>query len=116
MIVVYGLKTCGACRKALAWLRAEGLAHRFHDLRADGLDRGTVAAWLEELGHEALVNRRGTTWRGLPDDAKADLDDARAAALILEHPALAKRPVFDTGGRRLVGFGDARKRQLAARG
>ncbi|MGY8995070.1 MAG: glutaredoxin domain-containing protein [Alphaproteobacteria bacterium] len=63
MIVVYGLKNCETCKKALTWLKSEGLEHRFHDIRADGLDGDALAAWLEELGHEVLVNTRGTTWR-----------------------------------------------------
>lgn len=65
MIVVYGLKTCDGCRKALAWLRVQGIRHRFHDLRADGIEAARLAAWLEELGCEALVNRRSASWRAL---------------------------------------------------
>lgn len=114
MITVHGLKSCDTCRKALAWLTAEGIAHRFHDVRSDGLDRATLAAWLDELGTEALVNTRGTTWRGLPEAQKAGLDAARAVDLILAHPALMKRPVFDLGTHRLVGFKEAQKQALRA--
>ena len=107
LITVYGLKNCDTCRKALKWLTAEGIAHEFHDLRADGLEPALVDAWVGELGWEVLVNTRGTTWRGLDDAAKAGLDANKAATLIVEHPALMKRPVFDLGTRRLVGFKDA---------
>ncbi len=116
MIVVYGLKTCEGCRKALAWLRAQGIGHRFHDLRADGLEAERLAAWLEELGCEALVNRRSASWRALAPERRAGLDAARAQALILERPALMKRPLFDLGGRRLAGFGAAQRRELSAAG
>jgi len=114
MITVYGLKNCDTCKKALGWLKAEGIEHRFHDVRADGLDPGAVRAWADEVGHAVLVNTRGTTWRQLDVGAKTGLDDAKAAALILEHPAIMKRPVFDLGDRRLVGFKDAQKEALAA--
>lgn len=112
MIEVWGLKNCDTCRKALAWLDAEGIAHRFRDVRTDGLD-AKLGAWIEELGWEALVNTRGTTWRGLPEAEREGLDAAKAKALILVHPALMKRPVFDLGDRRLVGFKDAERKALA---
>ncbi len=112
MITVYGLKNCVTCRKALKWLTAEGIAHEFHDLRAAGLDPARVDAWIGELGWEVLVNTRGTTWRRLDDADKAGLDAKKAAALIVEHPALMKRPVFDLGTRRLVGFKDAQMTAL----
>lgn len=112
MITVYGLKSCDTCRKARAWLDGEGIAHSFHDVRADGLDGKALAGWIEELGWEALVNTRGTTWRGLPEAEKTGLDAARARDLILAHPAVMKRPVFDLGTRRLVGFKDEQKTAL----
>jgi len=116
MIEVWGLKNCDTCRKALAWLDAQGLAHRFRDVRADGLGAEQLGAWIAELGWEALVNTRGTTWRGLPEAEREDLDATTAKALILAHPALMKRPLFDLGDRRLVGFKDAEKAALKAAG
>ena len=116
MIEVWGLKNCDICRKALAWLKDEGIAHAFRDVRADGLDAAALEAWIDELGWEALVNTRGTTWRGLPAAEREALDATRAHALILAHPALMKRPVFDLGGRRLVGFKAAEQAALRAAG
>jgi Spx/MgsR family transcriptional regulator len=104
MIVVYGLKNCDTCRKALKWLDAEGLEHRFHDVRADGLDAPTLQTWVDELGWETLLNRRGTTWRKLPAAETEGVDAAGAVKLMLNHPALIKRPVFALGDRHLVGF------------
>lgn len=114
MIAVHGLKNCDTCRKALKWLQAEGMPHRFHDVRADGLDADMLAKWVAAAGWETLLNRRGTTWRGLPDSDKADIDEARASALMLAHPALIKRPVFDTGTAIVIGFGPAE--QAAVKG
>ena len=104
MIVVYGLKNCDTCRKALKWLDAEGLAHRFHDVRADGIGAAEVGRWMDAVSWETLLNRRGTTWRKLPGSETEGIDAAKAKALMLEHPALIKRPVFDTGDRVVVGF------------
>jgi Spx/MgsR family transcriptional regulator len=98
MITVYGIKSCDTCRKALKWLGEDGIAHRFHDLREDGLEASDIADWINALGWQALLNTRSTTWRGLEEAEKADPDAAKAAALMLAHPTLVKRPVFDLGG------------------
>lgn len=104
MISVYGLKNCDTCRKALKWLAAEGFEHHFNDVRADGLDDAKVQSWLDAVGWEALLNRRGTTWRKLPDSDKDGIDAGKAKTLMLAHPALIKRPVFETGNGVVIGF------------
>jgi arsenate reductase len=113
MIAVYGLKNCDTCRKARKWLDDRRIAHRFVDVRADGLDETTIAGWVRELGWETLLNTRGTSWRGLPPEAREKMDETAAVRLMRDHPALIKRPVFDLGGRRLVGFTEATKAALA---
>ncbi|MBD3619672.1 MAG: ArsC family reductase [Chromatiales bacterium] len=106
MTVLFGIKNCDTVKKACKWLDAHGVDYRFHDFRADGLDEALLLGWVSELGWETLVNRRGTTWRQLPAGARESIDEAAAIALMLEHPALIKRPVLDLGERRVVGFSD----------
>lgn len=106
MINVYGIKNCDTCRKALKWLDAEGLKHQFRDVRADALEGETIARWIYAVGWEVLLNRRGTTWRNLSDANKHEVDGEKALALMAEHPALIKRPVFEVGNDVLVGFKD----------
>ena len=103
-MTLYGIKNCDTVKKALAWLSQQGVEHRFHDLRKDGLDEKMLRAWIKELGWEALLNRRGTTWRGLSETAKEPLNETRAIALMMAHPAIIKRPVLDLGASRHVGF------------
>ena len=114
MIVVYGLKNCDSCRKARTWLTERGLAHRFHDLRADGFPAERLPAWLEAVGWETVLNRRGTTWRQLPEEMRSDVAAETAAELLTAHPALIKRPVFELpDGRVLIGFTAAQQAVLA---
>lgn len=112
MIVVHGLKTCDTCRKALKWLAGHDLPHRFHDLRADGLDQTMLKRWADRVGWETLVNRRGTTWRQLPAAETAAVDCVTAIALMQTHPALVKRPVFEVDGTVIVGFDAAQQAEL----
>lgn len=107
MIVLYGIKNCDTVKKARRWLDARGIDYRFHDFRADGLEEERLAGWIGTCGWETLLNRRGTTWRKLPEAARSDLDEAKAAALMLREPTLIKRPVLETGREILVGFKEA---------
>ncbi|MEM9732520.1 MAG: Spx/MgsR family RNA polymerase-binding regulatory protein [Pseudomonadota bacterium] len=109
-MIVYTLKSCDTCRKALKWLADEGIAHSNHDVRADGMDEATVRSIVIALGAEKAVNKRSTTWRGLSDEQKQGLTEDSAVALIVENPTLMKRPVFKRGGEYLAGF-DARLQQ-----
>lgn len=117
MITVWGLKNCDTCKKARAALDAAGADYAFKDVRADGLEEATIAGWLEAVGGEVLINRRGTTWRGLSDAEKLRADDAiSAASLLAEAPALIKRPVFVfEDGSVLVGFGAKERGAVEAR-
>jgi arsenate reductase (glutaredoxin) len=118
MIVIYGLKNCDSCRRALAIVAAAGARHRFHDLRADGLPAATLARWLDRAGWEALLNRRSTTWRELPAAEKEGLDAPAAARLLARHPTLVKRPVVeredDAGAPLIVGLAPPQRAALEA--
>lgn len=103
-ITIYGIKTCDTMKKARDWLDGHGVAHAFHDYRAEGIDRKRLAAWAKEVGWQVLLNKASTTFRALPDADRADLDEEKAIALMLAEPTMIKRPVLDLGDRRLVGF------------
>lgn len=112
VITLYGIKTCDTCRAALKWLAQRDIAHRFHDLRADGIGAKDIAAWIDAHGWETVLNRKSTTWRALPVKQREGLDAKSAAALALKEPTLIKRPVIDTGKATFVGFDDLVKTAL----
>ncbi|MDP5291004.1 ArsC family reductase [Oceanimonas sp. CHS3-5] len=103
-VTLYGIKNCDTVKKARKWLEQAGVDYRFVDHRADGLDPEQLAHWLEVLGWEQLLNKRGTTWRALSDDDKASLGPDTAAALLLAHPAMIKRPLLNLDGELHLGF------------
>ncbi|WIX32007.1 ArsC family reductase [Salinicola sp. JS01] len=111
---LYGIKTCDTCRKARRQLADQGVEYRYHDLRADGLDADLLDRLLAAADWQTLLNTRSTTWRGLDDHAKQDVDATRARALMLEHPTLLKRPLLAHGETLIVGFDPARYANLGA--
>jgi arsenate reductase len=106
MVILYGIKNCDTVRKARRWLADHQVDYRFHDLRSDGLDDQLLDAWIEDLGWENLINRRGTTWRQLPVESREPLDATRARKLMRAHPAIIKRPLLELGPARYLGFSD----------
>lgn len=114
---IYGIKSCDGCRKARRFLDEHGVDYQWHDLREDGIDVAVVQAWLNAVGAETLVNRRSTTWRGLSEVERVEAMSAvGAAAFLVEHPTLIKRPVIDSGSDILIGFGaPVQARVLGAR-
>ncbi len=94
MTVLYGIKNCDTVRKTRKWLEAQNIEYTFHDVRSDGLDKKDLSAWVKAVGWEVLLNRRGTTWRQLPDADKENINQTGAVQLMLAQPAMIKRPVL----------------------
>ena len=110
---LYGIPNCDTVKKARTWMAAQGQAFDFHDFKKQGLERATATAWLEQLDWEVLVNRKGTTWRKLPEERRAAVTSkADALELVLEQPAVIKRPVLDRDGKFSVGFSDSQYQDL----
>lgn len=107
MITLYGIKNCDTVKKARDWLAKNNIDYRFHDFRADGLDKAQVNNWIAELGLETLVNKRSTTWKELDESTKTNFNELNAVAVIVENPTLIKRPLLDTSTQKYVGFKDA---------
>ena len=94
MTTLYGIKNCDTVRKARKWLEAQNINYQFHDFRADGLNEKDLRAWVKAVGWETLLNRRGTTWRQLPEAEKKSVDEAKSIDLMLAQPTMIKRPVL----------------------
>lgn len=101
---LYGIKNCDTMKKARGWLDAAGVAYQFHDYKAQGIDAALLRGWVDQAGWETVLNRAGTTFRGLPDADKHGLDADQAVALMVTNPSMIKRPVLVDGTRLLIGF------------
>jgi Spx/MgsR family transcriptional regulator len=99
-------------KKARTWLEQHNIEFAFHDYKKDGLPEALVDQWLQELGWEALINRRGTTWRKLPEELRDAMDTSSARAVMLDNPSIIKRPLLDTGDGKHLGFKAEHYQQL----
>jgi len=104
MTTIYGIRNCDTMKRAIAWLRAHEVEHSFHDYKKSGIGAELLEHWAAQTGWEKLLNTRGTTWRKLSAEQRADINENRAVELMQQQPSLIKRPVLDHDGHILVGF------------
>jgi len=115
-IDIYGIPNCDTVRRARRWLKEQTVAHTFHDYKKEGVAEELLASAADALGWEALLNRRGTTWRKLSDLERADVDRIKALKLMQKYPSLIKRPLLLIDGKpMMVGFVASRYEELLTR-
>ena len=110
--ILYGIKNCDTIKKARRWLEQNEIDYEFHDYRKDGLTESQLKLWCKELGWENLLNKRGTTWRKLEDEIKQSVNLKSAIEIMLEQPAIIKRPLLVTSTQKLLGFNEPQYSEL----
>ena len=96
-ITIYGIKSCSTMKKAFTKLDDLGVSYEFHDYKKQGIDKDSVKRWVDELGIDKVLNKRGTTWRKLDDSQKqaADASLDNAIDLLVENTSMIKRPIVE---------------------
>ena len=103
-IILYGIANCDSVKKVRAFLSENKVAYTFHDYKKQGVPEADLRMWVSAKGWESMLNRKGTTWRGLDTATKATVIDAKAAiAVMLANPSTIKRPVIVSGATIIVG-------------
>ncbi|AMG06764.1 ArsC family reductase [Vibrio parahaemolyticus] len=103
-ITMFGIPNCDTIKKAKKWLEAENIAFDFHDYRKQGIDAQMVTEFCQALGWEQVLNKRGTTFRQLTQEQKDTLTEENAIALLVDNPAMIKRPILNVDGQLHIGF------------
>ena len=105
-VKIYGIKNCDTMKKALKWLDNQKVDYDFHDYKKEGADAAILKAAIKEHGWESVINKRGTTWRKLPDYMKESMNETTAQNVALENPSLIKRPLLVKNGHTHLGFSE----------
>ena len=105
-MTVFGIKNCNTVKRALEWLGSHNVAYDFHDYKTKGITASKLAEWSRQVGWEALVNRKGTTWRQLDESQKERVTNQDAAIrLMTEKTSVIRRPLIEEDGKVVaVGF------------
>lgn len=115
MITLYGIKNCDTVARARQRLSDAGIEFRFHDFKTEGLSVALAQSWIDALGVDVVVNRKGTTWRKLDAATRDGLTADNAAALLACEPSLVKRPVIAAPHGLSVGFAKTDEAAIVAR-
>jgi len=94
MIKIFGIKNCDTMEKAFKWLDENNIEYSFHDYKKEQPDQTILKNAITQHGWDSVINRRGTTWRKLPDDIKESMDESSAIAIALDNPSIIKRPLL----------------------
>lgn len=114
-IILYGIANCDSVKKTRAFLAERGVSYTFHDYKKHGVPEDQLRVWVEAKGWETVLNRKGTTWRGLEEEIKSNVVNAESAiAIMLANPSTIKRPVVVSGETIMVGLDFAALAKLAA--
>jgi arsenate reductase len=102
---LYSYPACSTCRKALAWLRENGISVEPIDITAQPPSLEELRAGLEQWGRKRLFNTSGQSYRALGAAAVQAMNDGQALAALAADGKLVKRPYLITGaGKVLTGF------------
>ncbi|WP_346729498.1 ArsC family reductase [Marinomonas lutimaris] len=104
MIEIFGIKNCDTMKKAFRWLDENNLEYCFHDYKKEGVGEAIAKAWVEELGWESIINKRGTTWRKLDEETKNTMDNNSAIQTMIAQPSIIKRPLVIVNESIYLGF------------
>ena len=96
-MILYGLKTCDTCRKALKSLPDA----EFVDVRKSGVPPDLLARALGQFG-DSFLNKRSTTWR----EMAAQDRERPPLELLLAAPTLMKRPLILQDDQMWLGWTD----------
>ena len=106
MIILFGIPNCDKIKKVRIWLRSHDLQYQFHNYKSDGCDDKLVATLLKHFTYNELINKRGTTWRQLPENLKTELNEKTAKKLMTSQPSIIVRPIFKMDEQWSVGLNE----------
>jgi regulatory protein spx len=113
MVTLYTSPSCTSCRKAKQWLDEHNIEYEERNVNKDPLTREEVKHILRmtEDGTEEVISTRSKIFTKLklkPEDMSLD----QLIDLIVEYPALLKRPIIIDEKRMQVGYNEEEIRRF----
>lgn len=103
-VKIYGIKNCDTMKKAFKWLEANNVNYDFHDYKKSGVPANVIEGAIAEHGWEIVINKRGTTWRKLPEETKEKMNNDTALQVAVDHSSTIKRPLIVVNNSYILGF------------
>lgn len=101
--IVYAITNCNTVKKALDWLKANKISYTFHDYKKQGITSVQLINWSKQVGWDALINKKGTTWKLLGPELQATITNQKnAISLMAEKTSVIRRPLIEKDGKIIV--------------
>ncbi len=107
MITMYGIPNCDKIKKAKIWLEKRNTDFKFFNYKTEGCDERLAKKLLSQFSYKDVINKRGTTWRKLPEDIRSTINEITAIELMKSQPSIIVRPIFQVDGKWIIGFNEA---------
>ncbi len=110
MLTLYGYMKCSTCRNAIAWLEAQGIAHKVVDITQHPPTKQVlkkIVAQDQPIDYQLkhLYNTSGIQYREQGIAAKREkMTETAQLDLLAGNGMLIKRPIVTDGKRFTVGF------------
>lgn len=101
---------CNTCKKAQAWLTAQGKEFEVRDIKEQNPTEAELRSWYEKSGLplKKFFNTSGLQYKALDLKTRLpDMTEDEQFALLASDGMLVKRPILLAGDRVLVGFKEA---------
>ena len=109
-MVILCYSKCTTCKKALAWLDAQGIAYELRDIKGENPSAEELKLWWKQSGLplKKFFNTSGLQYKALNlKDKLPGMSDEEQIALLASDGMLVKRPLAIGDGFVLVGFKEA---------
>ena len=107
MITMYGIPNCDKIKEAKIWLEKHNVEYDFYNYKTKGCNERLAKKLLSHFSYDDLINKRGTTWRKLPESIRSSMDEIVAIDLMKSQPAIIVRPIFQIDEKWIIGFSEA---------
>lgn len=107
MLKVYTSYNCSSCKKTLDWLEKRGIEYEEYNFFSKSMTEEELKYILKftENGFEDIISERSKVYETYKDKI-TDLSVSKYIDLIIDHPAILKRPIIvdDVTDNLVVGY------------
>jgi arsenate reductase (glutaredoxin) len=98
-MIIYGIPNCDTIKKTLDWFKANKIPFEFYNYKLQSPSTILLKNWVKQVGYEAIINKKSTTWKALTLEQQQAITNTKAAmALIAQNPSIIKRPIIVSQG------------------
>lgn len=100
MYTIYGIPNCNTVKKCIQWFDQHSLSYTFYNYQKMGISNEKLLTWGQQVGWEALINRKGTTWKKNSEaNEKSVQTEKGTLQLLSSQTSIIKRPLIERDGK-----------------